>query len=136
MKRVLVDSNYVIKEIIGKNSILENLTLIDAPDNAQIGDILNVSTIEADDNQAQYIAAIESLLKSTARSKGYDNEFTIIGYKDSANVTWATEAANFISWRDQVWTHALDIFAQVQNNQIPPPTIEEFVAGLPLILWS
>lgn len=38
-----------------------------------------------------------------------------------------------VAWRDAVWAHAFAELGKVQHGQRPQPTVEDFIAELPVI---
>ena len=46
---------------------------------------------------------VGALMNYTAKSKGYDNSYSLVGYVNSSNATWKAEADVFVNWRDSVW---------------------------------
>jgi hypothetical protein len=86
--------------------------------------------VSADD----FAAAIQAHVDATAKARGYADGVALAGYSASTIPTWSAEAAAFIAWRDQVWLYASDKLAKVQSGQTAP-TIEEFLAELPAIVW-
>lgn len=82
-----------------------------------------------------YQRAIEAHIDSVAQSRNYTNGISLAGYINSTIEQWASEAAIFIAWRDEVWLYAYAELDKVQNGLRPQPTIEEFLAELPAITW-
>lgn len=78
---------------------------------------------------------IKNLLNQAAKSKGYDNAISISSYANSTNPQWENEAKTFISWRDQVFSYAIDIKNKASSGDIPIPTLEKFISNLPDINW-
>ena len=78
---------------------------------------------------------VSNLLNSTAQSKQYDSSISICTYADSTNTQWKAEADAFIAWRDALFAYVINLQTQVLSNAIPIPTMDEFVAGLPVITW-
>lgn len=87
--------------------------------------------VSADD----YADAIEAHADAVARSRQYRDADRLASYINSSNAAWAAEASAFVAWRDAVWTHAMTLLASAHGGQVPPPTIEAVVAGLPEIVW-
>jgi hypothetical protein len=85
--------------------------------------------------EADYVAAAQALLNTTARSRGYDDILSLTSYVDDPNPTFSAEAAAGKSWRSAVWTAGYALLAQVQAGTITAPTIESFVASLPAMVW-
>jgi hypothetical protein len=74
-------------------------------------------------------------LDVVAQSKQYSNAVACASYAPSSNVQWAAEALAFINWRDDVFEYAIKIQTQVLQGQITCPTPDEFMSGLPVIVW-
>lgn len=80
-------------------------------------------------------AAIQSHVDETARTRAYDSGNSLAGYIASTNPTWAAEAAAFVAWRDAVWTYAHTELDKVKNGQRSTPTVDSFIAELPVMTW-
>lgn len=72
------------------------------------------------------IAIINAHVEAVARSMGYSSAASCAGYASSTVLQWATEAQDFIAWRDAVW---LTAFAR--KDDPPPATAEAVLALLP-----
>ncbi len=81
-----------------------------------------------------FLPYIDNLLDTTAQSKQYGNAVACASYVSSTNPQWAAEAKAFIDWRDAVFVYAINIQTEVQQGA-PIPSFDEFVAGLPTIIW-
>ena len=77
---------------------------------------------------------IKSALDEKARERQYDNALSITSYTSSTNAQWKAEADAFIAWRDAVFVYALGVLDTVQQGG-SQPTVEEFIAGLPIMAW-
>lgn len=88
-----------------------------------------------DPTQDDYATAIQMHVDAISKSKGYADGVALAGYSTSTIPSWASEAATFIAWRDQVWLHAYTELAKVQAGQRTAPTVESFLAELPAIGW-
>ncbi|MFJ6323830.1 MULTISPECIES: hypothetical protein [unclassified Rhizobium] len=84
---------------------------------------------------ADYQAAIQRFIDTTAQSEQFNDGVTLASYKDSSNALWAAQATVFIAWRDQVWAYCYAQLAAVQAGQRAQPTISAFLAELPPITW-
>ncbi|MBC2887323.1 hypothetical protein H7Q97_18240 [Ochrobactrum sp. CM-21-5] len=82
-----------------------------------------------------YRAAIQSLIDGKAQEKQYDSGATLASYVNSTIPQWAAEATAFVAWRDQVWAYALAELDKVQNGQREQPSVEAFLAELPVFEW-
>ena len=83
-----------------------------------------------------YRLAVTLRLDEIARQRGYDNAVTCASYANSTNQLWADESAVFIAHRVEIWTKAYSELAKVESGEIPRPTVEEFMAKLPLFTWA
>jgi len=80
-------------------------------------------------------ATIQYLIEQISRSKQYESAVSCASYANSTNETWKIEADTFIAWRDTVWVYAYEQLATYSGNQAPLPTVEQFIASLPAIIW-
>lgn len=79
--------------------------------------------------------AIQGHVDATARSRNYDSGTSLAGYVASTNPTWAAEAQAFVAWRDAVWLYAYVELDKVTGGQREAPTVEDFIAELPELVW-
>jgi len=81
-----------------------------------------------------YSAAVQNLLDSTAKEKGYNNIISMTSYVNSGNAKWASEAAVAIAWRDACWNESL---VQMGNYLASgnKPSKEGFLAAMPTPNW-
>lgn len=110
-----------------------NGQLVDATPQ-QEAEILNFQYV-AQRNPSQYKEQLQLVIDLTAQSKDYKDGFACASYATSTNPQWAAEAASFITWRDNVFIYAYDYLEKVQNGQISNPNVEEFIAGIPVMVW-
>ncbi|WP_051320401.1 hypothetical protein [Cupriavidus sp. amp6] len=82
-----------------------------------------------------YIGALQQVMDSTARSRGYDDIKSAITYLQSSIPKFAAEANSMCAWRDAVWRYGLNEIAYVQSAFKPLPSLEEFVSAMPSIEW-
>lgn len=85
--------------------------------------------------QQDYAEAIERHMETVAQSLGYKNADRLASYVASSNAGWASEAAAFSAWRDEVWVYAYEQMALVQSGQRAAPSVSGFIASLPAIQW-
>lgn len=78
---------------------------------------------------------LKLIIESKPKERGYDNILTLMSYTNSSNIQWKAEANAFIAWRDSVFEYSYGLLAQVQANQITAPTLDNFLAGLPILNW-
>jgi hypothetical protein len=83
-----------------------------------------------------YENAVQAFLDATAKSRGYDNTYTCLSYRDSTNEVWKREANAFNVWRDSVWTKCHEILNAVMSGQIEQPSVNEVIAQMPEIDWG
>ena len=79
--------------------------------------------------------AIQSHVDATARSRNYDSGTSLASYVASTNTEWAAEAQAFVAWRDAVWGYAYAELDKVTGGQREAPTVEDFIAELPEMVW-
>ena len=78
---------------------------------------------------------VGALMNYTAKSKGYDNSYSLVGYVNSSNATWKAEADVFVNWRDSVWEAVFIEYSAIDSGgNIPDEDV--FIASLPQIEWS
>ena len=85
--------------------------------------------------EAMFSSAIQTHLDNTARQRRYDSIHTAISYRDDANSVFASEAAALFAWRSAVWTYSTAELDKVMAGERDIPTVEEFIAELPVIVW-
>ena len=83
---------------------------------------------------SDYDAAMEAHLLEERSARGYTTREPDM-YVGSEVPRWAADAADWKKHRDEVMIYALDIMNRVSAGEIPP-SIEEFTAGLPNIVWT
>lgn len=57
-------------------------------------------------------------------------------YLTSSVPRWKQDAEDWVAHRDAVMEYALELINAVQSGEREPPTMAEFIAGLPAIEWS
>lgn len=82
-----------------------------------------------------YDAAMEEHLRMEREARGYTTREPD-SYLASAHPRWKQDAEDWVAHRDAVMEYALQLINDVQSGVRPPPTMEEFKAGLPQIHWS
>lgn len=76
--------------------------------------------------------AIQSKLDNEARLAGYDSIHTAVTYAGETSVPkFATDGKSFRKWRSLVWEYCYAVLADYQAGNIPEPTIEDMIAGMP-----
>ena len=84
---------------------------------------------------SSYSIALQNYIDCKAQEKSYKNGALCVSYQNSINTTWKNEADAFGAWRDNCWQYAIDIQTQVENNEIQPPSVSDFLAGAPILTW-
>ncbi len=78
-----------------------------------------------------YKYAVQNHIDNVAQSMGYDNAANLASYVNSTVPGWGDEAQRFVAWRDQVWTSALAIFAELKDGEHILKPVEELISQLP-----
>ena len=82
-----------------------------------------------------YRAAIQAMIDNKASERQYDSGATLASYVNSTIEQWAIEAQSFVAWRDAVWLYALVELEKVQKGVRDQPSVEDFLAELPVFEW-
>lgn len=85
--------------------------------------------------EEDYSHAIQTLIDTTAFTRGYSNGVALLSYLNCGIPAWEAEATVFNRWRSAVWAQAFAVLQQVKDGTIAPPTIEAFLLNLPAIVW-
>lgn len=81
-------------------------------------------------------AQIQNRLDVFAQTRNYDGILSACTYVTSAIPKFSSEAAACVALRDQTWTAAYAILAEVTSGQRPvPSSIADFEAELPALSW-
>lgn len=83
----------------------------------------------------QYAIALQRHIDDNAQQRDYDSGFSCASYVNSTKSAWASEAANFVAWRDDCWQYAIDIQTNVEDDIIEPPSVSDFIANAPILTW-
>lgn len=76
--------------------------------------------------------AVQQHLDARAQELGYDDIKSACSYADEPSVPkFQAEGIEFRSWRSLVWAHCYTVLAAVAAGEIPEPTLDELIAGLP-----
>lgn len=84
--------------------------------------------------EADYDNAMEDYLRSVRSERGYTTREPD-DYFGSSNPRWAQDAKDWVAFRDEVMTYALNVintYAKTGNA----PTLAEFKANFPKMVWS
>lgn len=79
--------------------------------------------------------AMEQHLIAERSARGYTTREPD-SYLTSKVPRWAQDARDWVDHRDAVMEYALELINAVESGQREPPTMDEFVAGLPRIVWT
>ena len=90
---------------------------------------------DATPEMSDFDAAMEAHLRSERDARGYTTREPD-SYLTSQVPRWAADARDWVAHRDAVMEYALALINAVQAGERQPPTMEEFVAGLPKIVWT
>lgn len=80
-----------------------------------------------------YDNAMEDYLRSVRSERGYTTREPD-DYFGSSNPRWAQDAKDWVAFRDAVMTYALGVINDYTKTG-KAPTIAEFIAGFPEIVW-
>lgn len=82
----------------------------------------------------QYEAATQAHLDAEAVAAGYDDIKNVVTYAEEPAVPkFQADGKAFRRWRSLVWAYAYEQLAAVQAGEREQPTIEEFLAELPVL---
>lgn len=84
--------------------------------------------------EADYDNAMEDYLRSVRYERGYTTREPD-DYFGSSNPRWAQDAKDWVAFRDEVMTYALGVI-NTYTNTGNAPTLAEFKAGFPKIVWT
>jgi hypothetical protein len=99
------------------------------------GNVIPVYVESITPTEADYEAAIQTLVDATATERKFRDGVTMASYVNSTNTQWAAEAIAFVAWRDGVWAYAYSELDKVVTGQRPQPTVDEFLAEIDPINW-
>ena len=83
----------------------------------------------------RYKMAVEEHLDAVAREREYGSILHLCSYPPSGNPTWKAEGEAGVAWRDAVWVYCYQMLDDVANQVRTAPSIDEFIAELPEIVW-
>lgn len=84
---------------------------------------------------ARFENAIQDHIDTIAQSRRYRDGFALACYVASTVPQFAAEATAFVAWRDAVWLYAYGELDKALNGQREVPTVEDFIAELPEMVW-
>lgn len=110
----------------------ENDKLNDTNDGVRKPTQLEIDNIDAAEKIAAIEIAIQAKLDSEAKLAGYDSIHTAVTYAGETSVSkFSDDGKSFRKWRSLVWGYCYAILADYQAGNIPEPTLEEMIAGMP-----
>lgn len=83
---------------------------------------------------ASYTAALDDFIDDTAKADRWDNRITCVMRAGYPNL-WQAKGVAFGTWMDACYALAYQIMAEVQAASRSLPTIEEFLAEMPVMIW-
>ncbi len=78
---------------------------------------------------------VNNHLNSVAIARGFEGKQDLLSYLSSEINKFLNDANAFNAFRDSVWQTANVILNDVQSEQRPRPTKDEFIGMLPVISW-
>lgn len=119
--------------------IEEGLPVYSAPNWVQVWNVVALTLPEQAEYKTQFIAAAKqqtvSYIDSFASSRDYLTADRCVSYAASTEPQLAADAAYMTQARDDVVATAYTVFADIQANVIPVPTMDAFLAMLPALAW-
>jgi hypothetical protein len=92
-------------------------------------------TVPAPPTLAEYTAAMQAVLDSTAKARNYDGILSACTYATSTVDKFRAEGQACVEWRDKVWAFGYDLLARVDAGQTPAPALTDLAAILPQMVW-
>jgi hypothetical protein len=96
---------------------------------------LHERDIEINSVKNNCLIPVQNAIDAVAQAKTYSNGVSCASYADSGNASWKAEAMCFIAWRDSVWNYLYNLLATISGNSDPIPSVDEIIAGMPVIVW-
>lgn len=73
--------------------------------------------------------AVQNMLDSAAKAKGYDSILSACSYAAYPN-QFQAEGQEFVAWRGAVWAKCYEILAEVEAGTRPAPAVPELLAEI------
>ena len=70
--------------------------------------------------------AVQNMLDSAAKAKGYDSILSACSYAAYPN-PFQAEGQEFVAWRGAVWAKCYEILREVEEGARPAPTVPELL---------
>ncbi len=78
-------------------------------------------------------SAVQALLDSEAKAKGYESILSACSYAGHTN-PFQIEGQAFVAWRGDVWAYCYQVLADVQAGTRVEPTLDELLLELPALV--
>lgn len=95
--------------------------------------LLDVAKMNAIKEQA--MTAVQTLLDTTARSRGYDSIVSLCTYATSNIPKFKAEGQAGVDWRDACWAYGYQLMYDIQTGKREIPSVDEILAEIPNINW-
>jgi hypothetical protein len=92
-------------------------------------------SVPAPPTLAEYTAAMQAVLDTTAKARNYDGILSACTYATSTVDKFRAEGQACVEWRDKVWAFGYDLLARVDAGQTPAPALADLAAILPQMVW-
>ena len=74
-------------------------------------------------------AAVQNMMDSAAKAKGYDSILSACTYAAYPN-QFQADGQEFVAWRGAVWAKCYEILGEVEAGTRPAPTVSELLAEI------
>lgn len=98
-------------------------------------ELLAASKIAAKQAVALFTTQIQKRLDDFAKTRGYDGILSACTYATSAVIKSHTEGQCCVDARDNTWSSAYAILADVEAGSRAMPTLEDVMLELPALEW-
>lgn len=92
-----------------------------------------ISISDAKNLERKYTFALDSHLNSKAKERGYDSIHTAALRAAIPLSPFNAEGVAYATWMDECYQFGYKILADVKGGEITLPTVEEFIASLPIL---
>jgi len=96
--------------------------------------LVTQASLEIKSLQELYLNKVDEYMNSKAKDYGYDDIKTVVTYADEPSVEkFQLEGQAFRAWRSLVYAHLYAQMEQFNNGAMAIPSVEEFIAELPVL---